>query len=52
MKNTTTSKKLLPVSTAKSSKKPKREHWTVQFFKRVDAWGDALKEPENKQSRV
>jgi hypothetical protein len=26
--------------------KPKKEHWTVEFFKRVDAWGDALREGE------
>lgn len=34
--------------TAKTSKttKPKKEHWSVEFFRRVDAWGDALRENE------
>lgn len=50
MKNTATPKKPLPAPTAKVTKKLKREHWTVEFFKRVDAWGDALKEPKNKHS--
>lgn len=50
MKKTTTPKK--PAPAAKTTKKPKREHWTVEFFKRVDAWGDAMKEPESKHSRA
>lgn len=34
--------------TAKATKtaKPKKEHWSVEFFRRVDAWGDALRENE------
>ncbi|BDT67349.1 hypothetical protein os1_15250 [Comamonadaceae bacterium OS-1] len=31
--------------TAKATK-PKKEHWSVEFFRRVDAWGDALRENE------
>lgn len=50
MKKTAAPKKSPP--SVKTTKKPKRDHWTVEFFKRVDAWGDAMKETDSKRSRA
>ena len=50
MKKTAAPKKSPP--SVKTAKKPKRDHWTVEFFKRVDAWGDAMKETDGKHSRA
>ncbi len=39
-KNAAPSKKVAP--------KPKRKHWTDDFFKHLDAWGDELRKARRK----
>ena len=40
------SKKLAPAK--KAAAKPKRKHWTDEFFKHVDAWGNELRKAQRK----